>query len=225
MNPRISVLTIGNELLDGDIADSNTQRMAEILALGGFVLSRRLSVGDDLEAIREALLYLGRVSDFIIVSGGLGPTRDDLTAEAAALTFQRPLVKNEKALEVVKKFFQKLGREMTLRQEKQGMLPEGSTVLGNDRGSAPGFMLQHEKCRFAFLPGVPQEMEFMIRNSVLPMLYDIYQEVIPWCQKTFLLFGLPESTAESMLEKTRPPGKIPGGLLCHISFCSRQIKP
>jgi nicotinamide-nucleotide amidase len=213
VNPKISVLTIGNELLDGDIADSNTQRMAEILSSAGFVLSRRISVGDDLEAIREALLYLGGVSHFVIVSGGLGPTRDDLTAEAAALTFQRPLVKNEKALEVVKKFFQKLGREMTTRQEKQGMLPEGCTVLENDWGSAPGFILQNEKCRFAFLPGVPKEMELMIRNSVLPLLHDIYQEVIPWCQKTFILFGLPESTAESMLETLNLPE------IFQVAFC------
>jgi nicotinamide-nucleotide amidase len=74
-------------------------------------------------------------------------------------------------------------------------------------------MLQHEKCRFAFLPGVPQEMEFMVRNSVLSILHDIYPEVIPWCQKTFIIFGLPESTAESMLEKLNLPE------IFQVAFC------
>jgi competence/damage-inducible protein CinA-like protein len=213
VNPRIAVLTIGNELLNGDITDSNTQRMAEILAPQGFVLYQRLSVNDDLEAIREALLFLGQKNHFVIVSGGLGPTRDDRTAEAAALALQRPLVKNEKALEVVRRFFRKLGREMTTHQEKQSMVPEGATILENDRGSAPGFMLQHENCRFAFLPGVPEEMAMMTQNSVLPLLYKLYPEVIPWRQKTFKLLGLPESTAESMLEALNLPE------IFQVAFC------
>ncbi len=213
VNPRIAVLTIGNELLNGDIADSNTQRMAEVLAPQGFVLHQRLSVNDDLEAISEALLFLGQKSHFVIVSGGLGPTRDDMTAEAAALALQRPLIKNKEALEVVRRFFKKLGREMTPHQEKQGMIPEGATILGNDRGSAPGFILQHENCRFAFLPGVPQEMAMMVRNSVLPLLQKIYPGIIPWRQKTFKLLGLPESTAESMLEKLNLPE------IFQVAFC------
>ena len=205
MNPRIAVLTIGNELLDGDIADSNTQRMAEILAPHGFLLHWRTSVCDDPAAISEALLHLGGMNEVVIVSGGLGPTRDDLTANAAAHAFQRPLKKNLEALDVVRRFFKKLGREMTSHQEKQAMVPEDAEILDNKRGSAPGFALRHGKCLFAFLPGVPLEMEFMLQNSVLPLLNKIFPEVIPWHQKTFKLLGLPESSAESMLESLGLP--------------------
>ena len=201
MNPRIAVLTIGNELLDGDITDSNTQRMAEILVPYGFLLHQRISVCDDPAAIREALLHLGKFSDAVIVSGGLGPTRDDLTAEAAAHAFQLPLEKNHEALEVVRRFFRKLGREMTPRQEKQAMVPQGASILQNDRGSAPGFFLRHGTCLFTFLPGVPLEMEFMLRNLILPLLQKTFSEVIPWHQKTFKLLGYPESSAENMLDK------------------------
>jgi len=218
VKPRIAVLTIGNELLDGDIADSNTQRMAEILAPHGFLLHWRSSVGDDLEAIREALLHLGRSSDVVIVSGGLGPTRDDLTAEGAARAFQRPLKKNRDALEVIRRFFQMLGREMTPRQEKQAMVPETAKILNNERGSAPGFALRHEKCLFTFLPGVPLEMEFMLQNSVLPLLQERFPNVTPWHQKTFKVLGLPESSAESMLESLGLPDLFQVGICVKFPF-------
>jgi nicotinamide-nucleotide amidase len=218
MNPRITALTIGSELLDGDIVDSNTQRMAEMLSARGFLLHQRISVSDDLRAIGEALLYLGRQSDLVVVAGGLGPTRDDLTAEAAALTFQRPLKKNRQALEVVRRFFKKLGRDMTRHQEKQAMLPDGSKILNNGMGSAPGFFLQHNDCFYAFTPGVPQEMECMLRNSIIPFLTENYPAAVPWHQKTFKILGLPESSAENMLNSLKLPEPFQIGICVKFPF-------
>ncbi len=223
MNPRIAALTIGNELLDGDIADSNTQRMAEIISRQGFLLHQRISVGDDPRAIGEALLYLGNLNDVVIVSGGLGPTRDDLTAEAAAQAFQLPLKKNQEALEVVRRFFKKLGREITLRQEKQAMVPNDATILKNDRGSAPGFFLRHQNCLFAFMPGVPQEMEFMLQHSVLPLLNENFPEAVPWHQKTFKLLGLPESNAESILDSLNLSDLFQIGICVKFPFVNIRL--
>ena len=114
-------------------------------------------------------------------------------------------LKNPEALKVIRRFFKKLGREMTVHQEKQALVPEGANIFDNKRGSAPGFALRYEKCLFTFLPGVPLEMEFMLRSSVLPLLREMFPEVIPWHQKTFKLLGLPESSAERMLESLGLP--------------------
>ncbi|NLC69990.1 MAG: CinA family nicotinamide mononucleotide deamidase-related protein [Desulfuromonadaceae bacterium] len=213
MKPSIAILTIGNEILNGRIQDTNTRAIARLLVGHGLVAERAMTVADDLQAIREALLFLAARHRFVVVSGGLGPTGDDLTTAAAALAFGRPLQICPEALEMVRAFFRRLGREMTGRQEKQALLPQGAVILPNPQGSAPGFLITEQSCRFAFLPGVPQEMEEMIRLSVLPLIQDCFDGSCTYRYRSFTLLGLPESEAEALLERVDLPEHV-GVALC-----------
>jgi nicotinamide-nucleotide amidase len=214
MKPSIALLTIGNELLSGRIQDSNTRTMARVLVSHGLVPERTMTVADTPEAIREALLFLGSRHCFVVVSGGLGPTADDLTTAAAAEAFGRPLELYPEALEMVRAFFRRLGREMTGRQEKQAYLPHGAEILPNPQGSAPGFAVENHGCCFAFLPGVPAEMEEMLRHSVLPRLTAAFPASSRFREKAFTLMGLPESQAEVLLERLALPERI------GVAFCA-----
>jgi len=213
MEPSIAVLTIGNEILNGRIQDTNTRTIARLLVARGLVAKRAMTVSDDSAAIKEALLLLGARHHFVVVSGGLGPTSDDLTAAAAAAAFNRPLCKDLQALDMVRAFFRRLGRKMTERQEKQALLPQGAVILPNPQGSAPGFFLDEGGCRLAFLPGVPAEMEEMMARSVLPLLGEAFPAAGNYRQKSFILMGLPESEAEALLEKIPLPPQT------GVAFC------
>ena len=213
MKPSIAILTIGNELLNGRIQDTNTRAIARLLVAHGLLPERAMTIADDPAAIRETLVSLASRCRFVVVSGGLGPTADDLTTTAAAAAFDRPLRLNPEAYGMVSAFFRGLGREMSARQEKQAWLPDGSTVLPNPKGSAPGFAFQEGDCRFAFLPGVPQEMEAMMRGSVLPRMLEVFPQARGFRQKSFTLFGLPESEAEARLEQLGLADRI------GVAFC------
>ncbi|MBN1140170.1 MAG: CinA family nicotinamide mononucleotide deamidase-related protein, partial [Deltaproteobacteria bacterium] len=199
--------------LNGRIQDTNTRAIARLLVAHGLLPERAMTIADDPAAIRETLVFLASRCRFVVVSGGLGPTADDLTTTAAAEAFHRPLRLNPEAYGMVSAFFRGLGREMSARQEKQAWLPDGSTVLPNPKGSAPGFAFQERDCLFAFLPGVPQEMEGMMRASVLPRMLEAFPQARGFRQKSFTLFGLPESEAEVRLEQLGLPDRI------GVAFC------
>jgi len=200
MMPRIAVLTVGDELLNGEIADTNTARIAAVLGRHGFRLSASLTVGDLEEEIAQALRDLALRHDVVIVSGGLGPTRDDLTARSAASAFERPLSLSAEAMESIRNFFERLGREMHRRDEKQALLPAGAAVLPNRGGTAPGFLLPVNGSSVYFLPGVPEEMAAMLEEGVLPLLKESFDEIPPLRERVFRVFGLPEPKVEELLD-------------------------
>jgi nicotinamide-nucleotide amidase len=188
----IEILTIGDELVEGRLLDTNTTLLADRLTAEGFRVTRQVSVGDGLGVIATALREAAGRADAVLVSGGLGPTTDDLTAAAAAEAFGLPLVRFPEAVEHTRRFFAARNRTMPPSNEKQADLPAGSELLPNPRGTALGFSLRTGSCWLAFMPGVPRELEGMLEESILPHLRSLLRPR-PQAVATLKLFGLGES--------------------------------
>ena len=170
---RISTLSIGDELICGEVADSNVSTVARALIEKGLRVLRHITVGDSELDIMSALADLGRSSDVIIVTGGLGPTADDLTTRAAARATGRRLVVSEEAKAHIRDMSGKLPNLMVCPlNDKQAMIPAKTTLIPNPTGTACGFQLMHNGCFLFFLPGVPSEMERMLGDSVIPFLVE-----------------------------------------------------
>ncbi|TYO97499.1 competence/damage-inducible protein cinA [Geothermobacter ehrlichii] len=201
----IAVLTTGSELLSGELVDGNTRKIAGRLAENGLKLRASLTVGDRLEDIVDALRQLAGRFRAVIVTGGLGPTDDDLTTLAAARAFSRPLDENPQALNLIVEHFRRLNRVMPAANRKQALLPQGAEVLVNGLGTAPGFCLEHRGCLFFFLPGVPREMQRMLETEVLPRLLASSGAPPALREERLRVFGLPEPEVESRLRRHGVP--------------------
>jgi nicotinamide-nucleotide amidase len=169
-NPRIEIITIGREILDGRVLDTNSIFMAEVLKARGLVPRWAQRVDDQVDRIIEAFQIASKRSDFVLCTGGLGPTSDDLTAESFAQFLEEECVLRPDALELVKSFFDRIGRPMIDIQKKQALLPRSAKIFPNPEGSAPGFWGEKNNARFFFMPGVPREMRRMMKEQVLPFL-------------------------------------------------------
>ncbi|MGH0030099.1 MAG: competence/damage-inducible protein A [Myxococcota bacterium] len=167
---KAEVLTIGDELLRGEIVDSNKAFLSDRLLGLDIETWYHASVRDDPDDMIDAFRRAASRADVVLVSGGLGPTRDDLTSEVLARTFGRAHVLDEGALETIRGFFASVGREMTENNASQAWFPEGAEVLENPIGTAPGFLLDVEDTLFFCLPGVPREMMRMMDEQVLPRI-------------------------------------------------------
>jgi nicotinamide-nucleotide amidase len=174
----MEILCIGNELLIGKVTNTNASWLATKSTFLGMVVKRITAVGDDLEEIGTVLKEsLRRHTHFIIVTGGLGPTFDDMTLEGIAKALDRKWEPNKEAVEMVKRKFNSFLEEgqlekleMTPPRLKMAKLPEGSTPLHNPVGTAPGVLMQVDSTTLIALPGVPSEMEAIFYESVAPML-------------------------------------------------------
>ena len=170
---RISTLSIGDELTRGQVIDTNAGTIAALLQAEGLRIQRHLTVGDNESDIIEALSYLSRVSDAIIVTGGLGPTADDLTSRAAARAAGRRLVIHEKARTHVRTMSSRLENLIFCPlNDKQTMIPTKSELIPNPNGTACGFYFMHNGNFMFFMPGVPSEMIVMLRETVIPFILE-----------------------------------------------------
>ena len=167
---KAEVLTIGDELLRGEIVDSNKSFLSERLLRIDVDTRFHASVRDDPADMRDAFLRAAGRVDVVLVSGGLGPTRDDITLEVLAETFGRKLVLHEPSLKALEAFFARFGRKMAANNAKQAWFPEGSDVLPNPVGSAPGCLLEAEDTLFFCMPGVPRELFLMMDEQVVPRI-------------------------------------------------------
>lgn len=191
---RAEILATGDEILGGALIDSNSAFLAEQLELLGLEVTRHHTVGDNLEELVAVLEEIGKRADMAVVTGGLGPTSDDLTAQAAAEAAGVSLVLDRQALDDIKGFFATRNREMTPSNRKQAMLPAGAIVLPNRIGTAPGFAIRMGRCWFYFMPGVPGEMRRMFKDQVVPHIRQVFdKELHPARVMTITTFGLPES--------------------------------
>lgn len=204
----IAVLTTGDELLNGELADTNTSSIATALSRYGYRLRCSLSVPDQEKEIVAALRYLTQHVQVVIVTGGLGSTGDDLTARAAARATGQQLAINEQAMEMVRDWFRRRNRQMEPTNERQALLPIEAQPLQNPLGTAPGFRLQQGACELFFLPGVPSEMQAMFEQAVLPALQQLHPPTAARQQRTFKLFGLPEPKIDAMI----PYPQLPDGV-------------
>ncbi|CAN2039974.1 CinA-like protein [Candidatus Magnetomoraceae bacterium gMMP-15] len=197
---KIEILATGDELRTGALIDTNSAYIADKLEQLGFEISRHSCVGDDMNALVSILNEIGSRANAAIVTGGLGPTIDDLSSEAAAIASEVPLIMNAKALKNIEAFFKKLNRPMNSCNKKQAFFPKNSEILNNPIGTAPGFSCLIKKCRFFFIPGVPVEMRKMLKEQVMPCFKKLYakdQDIS--IIKTFVTFGAGESNLNEYL--------------------------
>jgi nicotinamide-nucleotide amidase len=187
------ILSTGDEIRSGALVDSNTAYIAEKLEEIGVEVVRHNSTGDNLQIMTDVLLEISKRAEIAIVTGGLGPTTDDITAEAAAKAAGVKLVLNESALGDIRAMFEKFKRPMSPSNEKQALLPEGSVCLRNPVGTAPGFSLKIGSCMFFFTPGVPFEMKKMLADQVLPAVVKLVGGRSHSMVKNISTFGLGES--------------------------------
>jgi nicotinamide-nucleotide amidase len=164
------VLTIGTELLLGQILDTNTLYLGKKLAEVGVNLYYKTTVGDNVARVREALTIACSRVDIVIITGGLGPTVDDITRQAVAEFTGRKLLVEEAVLSALEKRFLSRGIKMTDNNRQQAYLPEGASIIKNDNGTAPGFIVEYGKNILAAMPGVPMEMYPMMENGVIPYI-------------------------------------------------------
>ena len=203
---KIATLSIGDEVVFGEIVDTNAPFIAARLYDIGFKVRQHLAVGDVEGDIIEAIRTLAATSEAVIATGGLGPTIDDLTARAAAKATDRRLVLNETALTHLKEFLAKRGRSLDRANEKQALLPAKSNLIPNPTGTACGFYFQHNGCFFYFLPGVPKEMELMVEESIIPLLRERSTQEKIIRVKILKVFGVPEAQLDTMLKGVTEPG-------------------
>ena len=170
---KLEVLTIGTELLLGYTVDTNAAELGRALAAAGAEVARRATVPDRPDAIRTAVVEALDRTGFVIATGGLGPTRDDLTKTVVADLMKRRLVLDEELLAGIEARFKRMGRPMPAINRTQAEVPEGATVLPNPRGTAPGLWVEDARGRVVvLLPGVPREMRGLLVEQVLPRIVE-----------------------------------------------------
>ncbi|MFQ5418145.1 MAG: competence/damage-inducible protein A [Myxococcota bacterium] len=220
---RAEILTIGDELLRGEIVDTNKSYLSEQLLALDIETRHHTSVLDDPQDMDDAFRRAALRSDVVLVSGGLGPTRDDRTTEVIATSFGRKLVLDQGALETIRSFFRAIGREMTPNNEKQAYFPEGADVLPNPVGTAPGFVITESGARIFCLPGVPRELERMLREQVLPRLAS-GRSGGPVARSALLrTFGMGESTLDDELADIAAGGDVSLGF--RTAFPDNYLRP
>jgi nicotinamide-nucleotide amidase len=200
------VLTIGDELLRGEIVDSNKSHLSQRMLALELETTRHVSVPDDPSAMEEVLREAAARARVVLVSGGLGPTRDDLTTEIAARTFGRKLVRDAESLEQIRAFFRRFNREMAENNAKQADFPEGAEILPNPIGTAPGFMLDvpspspaEPPTQLFFMPGVPRELYRMLDDEVVPRISARLGRGRVVRARLLRTFGIGESNLDRML--------------------------
>jgi nicotinamide-nucleotide amidase len=199
VNQAVAFLTIGDELLSGEVQDTNLPWAAVRLRRIGAAISELRTVPDDIESIVSAVRELSADSTAVVITGGLGPTLDDVTREAVALAFGLELVRIEEIEEQIRTYFISLGREMPLENLRQAKVPRGARVVPPKGGTAPGFMLDVAGCLVAALPGVPEEMKEMFDSAVIPELESRFAGNPVSITRRINTFGVGESDLAGML--------------------------
>ena len=197
MSHTVEILSVGTELLLGNIANTDAQMLSQGLSELGLNVFWHTVVGDNLQRAEEAVALAKKRADIIITTGGLGPTCDDLTKNVLAEAFGKKLVFDEGSAERIRSYFNRIGRTMTDNNLQQAMLPEGCTILPNDWGTAPGCAFEADGVHVIMLPGPPSECRPMFQYRAKPYLLSLSEGVI--ASHTIKLFGIGESTMEAQL--------------------------
>jgi len=200
MPPIVEIFSQGEEVVSGQVADTNAAWLSQQLLDLGFEVSRHTCVGDRLEDLVSLLKEIAQRADCCICSGGLGPTCDDLTAKAVAIAFDLPLEFDAEAYQHIEQYFHNRQRQMPESNAKQAMLPQGAIRLDNDWGTAPGFALRYGRCWFAFVAGVPSEMRALFQQRIQPLLLQQFSVTVKQ-RVTLRSFGLGESEIQQYLQE------------------------
>ncbi len=194
------IITIGNELISGRTLNLNAWYAAGRLTASGLSVSRITSVGDDFEMVSDVLKKALKTSRFVIATGGLGSTEDDITNEIVAKALKRPLCLDRQMFEQIKCHAEARDMEITPSLEKMAWMPEGSKIL-NPEGTVCGFSLMENKVRLYFLPGVPDQMRYLLDKFVLPEILKVFKTLPVMRQRILKLYGLNEPSIAEILKK------------------------
>ncbi|MBR7111750.1 MAG: competence/damage-inducible protein A [Clostridia bacterium] len=197
---RAEILCVGTELLIGDIVNTNAAYLSRRLAALGIGVYRQAVVGDNPERLAEDVRTALSRADLVLMSGGLGPTYDDLTKETVARVFGRGMQMHTPSLERIEAYFAATGRTMTENNKKQAMMPKGAIVFPNDYGTAPALALENERGQVVvMLPGPPRELEPLFREQVEPYLKKRCVSIL--VSRNLHIIGMGESAVENELPK------------------------
>lgn len=197
MSHTSELIAVGTELLLGNIANTNAQYLSRELSTLGINVFYHTVVGDNPDRLKEAVDIARKRADIIITTGGLGPTCDDLTKQTLANAFGKKLLFHEDVAKQLEDYFARLGRTLTENNYQQSWLPEGSHVLENKRGTAPGCAFTAEGCTVLMLPGPPSECQGMFQDQAIPFLQSFSDGMI--VSRTLRVYGIGESAAEALL--------------------------
>ncbi|MBP9849050.1 MAG: competence/damage-inducible protein A, partial [Flavobacterium sp.] len=197
---KAAIVTIGDEILIGQIVDTNSSYIAKALDKIGIATHEMLSISDDKQHILDTFHSLQNKVEVIIVTGGLGPTKDDITKKTFCDYFQDSLVENEAVLAHVKSIIEGFyKRPITQINREQALVPTKAKVLFNQVGTAPGMWMEKENTVFISLPGVPYEMKYLIDNEVIPNLVQKFER--PYIvHQTIMTYGRGESMIAEQIE-------------------------
>jgi nicotinamide-nucleotide amidase len=191
---KAEIITVGTEILLGDIVNTNSQYLAKELAIHGIEVYYQNTVGDNETRLIQAFEESLKRSDIVITTGGLGPTNDDITKEVACKYFNQELKLHEPSLNKIKNYFKKLNIELSENNKKQAYFPDEAIILENNNGTAPGAILRKDNKTIIILPGPPREMKAMFEESVKLYLQKLTDSVL--VSKTLRTFGIGESLLE-----------------------------
>ena len=204
-----SIITIGDEILIGQIIDTNSAWMAQRLNLIGFKVDAIHSISDSKDAILSYLAKAEKESDVILITGGLGPTKDDITKKTMAEYFDAGMVFHEATYDRITRMFEKWGRSMTSAHKEQCYMPDNAEILKNKMGTAPGMWFEHHGKVFVSMPGVPYEMKYLMQEEVLPKIKKRFPGR-PIAHRTILTVGEGESRLAKRIEQFEDtlPGNV-----------------
>ncbi|MGE6195474.1 competence/damage-inducible protein A [Aeromonas media] len=209
---RIEIISTGDEIVTGLVVDTNAAWLSALLLEQGWQVRRRLTVGDNLADLKAALQESANRAEVVLVCGGLGPTADDLTAQAAAEAFGQPLTLFPDWLATMAERYASRGRTMAQSNSKQAWLPQGCEILDNPVGTACGFLVSHPashgQSRLFFTPGVPFEFKQMVREQIMPRLKALAGEETDTELRRFYTFGISESALSDKLDAAPWPAGI-----------------
>ena len=204
IKPNVQLLLTGNELMTGDIVDSNSAMIAEQLKELGLEVSRKVTIPDDIKLLVNEINQIANQADILIINGGLGPTVDDLTAQALASATNVELTENPEALAHLITWCEKRGTKLNAPNLKQAILPENCSIIDNKQGSAVGFKVTHSNCDIYCTPGVPRELKVMFKEEISPDIAKKLPKELISDVTRMQVFGLGESTLQKMVNEQLP---------------------
>jgi nicotinamide-nucleotide amidase len=187
------IISVGNELLIGDTVNTNASWLGSLLTEQGFDVEQVFTIPDSYEIITEKLSYSLNHASITVVTGGLGPTHDDITKKAVADLFGTEMVLNEEVLSYIQQMFARRGFDFSPSNREQAMMPAACVVLFNKKGTAPGMWFERNGAVLIVLPGVPSEMKYLMETGALPKIHEIFPEREVWATRYLKTAGIPES--------------------------------
>lgn len=200
----IQLLLTGDEVMNGDVVDTNSVLMAKLLKDLGLEIHKKTSIPDNLKLLIHEIKTITKAADILIVSGGIGPTVDDLTSEAIAKAAGISLCLDEIALKHVTSFCQKRGFPLNEPNKKQALLPDGCTIIPNPIGTAVGFSLKINECQVFCTPGVPRELSVMLRDQIIPYIQKQLPSHLRTTTTKLQVFGIGEANLQKIINERLP---------------------